>query len=100
MSWVSGVAIFFIIWWTSLFAILPIGMRSQQDDNDIVLGTTHSAPSNFRLLPKVLWTTLVAAIVFGLFYWVTQVWGIGPDDFPHFIPGTEPGAAIHHVSSL
>ncbi len=47
MGWITALAIFFVIWWTVLFAILPIGMRSQIEDDDVILGTAHSAPTNF-----------------------------------------------------
>lgn len=88
MGWVTGLAIFFVIWWTVLFAILPIGMRSQVDDDDVILGTAHSAPTNFSVAGKAFWTTVVSLLVFAAFYLVTEVWGIGPDTLPHLIPGT------------
>ncbi|WP_102958290.1 DUF1467 family protein [Mangrovicella endophytica] len=88
MTWITGLAIYFIIWWTVLFAILPIGMRSQADEEDVVLGTTHSAPADFKILRKVVQTTLVSIAVFIVYYVVTQVYGFGPEDLPHLIPGT------------
>ena len=87
MGWISGVAIYFIIWWTSLFVVLPFGHRSQEA-GDVTLGTDHGAPAQARMGRKVLQTTILATTVFALFYLVTQVWGLGPDDFPHVIPGT------------
>ncbi|MBB3951142.1 DUF1467 family protein [Aureimonas jatrophae] len=88
MGIVTLLALYFVIWWTVLFAILPIGMRSQIDEDDVILGTAHSAPARFSFARKALWTTLVSAIVLGLFYLVTEVWGVGPGSFPHIIPGT------------
>ncbi|MBC6714639.1 MAG: DUF1467 family protein [Aurantimonas coralicida] len=88
MGWVSGLAIYFIIWWTSLFVILPLGQRSQADADDITLGTTHSAPAQHRMGWKLLQTTILACVVFAAFYVVTQVYGLSPDDFPKMIPGT------------
>lgn len=88
MGWITGTAIYFVIWWTVLFAILPIGTRSQVDDEEVILGTAHSAPTNFSFARKAFWTTLVSGVVFAVFYLVTEVWGIGPDTLPHFIPGT------------
>ncbi|WP_206454313.1 DUF1467 family protein [Aurantimonas marina] len=88
MGWISGIAIYFIIWWVSLFVILPLGVRSQVEDDDVVLGTAHSAPSNARMGRKILQTTVLATAIFAVFYLVTQVYGFGPDDLPHIIPGT------------
>lgn len=88
MGIVTALAVYFVIWWTVLFAILPIGVRSQLDDNDTILGTAASAPTTPRMLRKVGQTTIVAAIVFAVFYVATQLYGIGPQSFPHIIPGT------------
>jgi predicted secreted protein len=69
MSIVSLVAIYFVVWWVVLFAVLPFGVRTQDDEGDIVLGTTHSAPTRPHLLKKALATTIVSAIiVFG--FWL------------------------------
>ena len=34
MSVSFAIAIYFIIWWTVLFAVLPIGVRTQGEDGD------------------------------------------------------------------
>ncbi|MBO0663779.1 DUF1467 family protein [Jiella sp. MQZ9-1] len=88
MGLVSGIAIYFITWWTTLFVVLPFGQRSQAEAGERALGTTESAPVEARMWRKIGITTILATIVFALFYLVTQVWGIGPDNFPHMIPGT------------
>jgi predicted secreted protein len=86
MSWVSVLAIFFIIWWTVLFAILPLGLRTQDDEGDVTLGTTSSAPRGPHMLRAVIRTTVVSALVFLAFYFVTKVLGYGFDDLPHIVP--------------
>lgn len=88
MGIVTAVAIYFVIWWTVLFAVLPFGVRSQVEDGDVILGTAHSAPSRFSFGRVVLRTTVAATLVFAAFYVVTEVFGIGPNSFPHIIPGT------------
>jgi predicted secreted protein len=60
-----AIAIYVVIWWTVLFAILPIGVRTQGEDGAIVPGTPESAPARPRLLRVVLLTTIVSALVFG-----------------------------------
>jgi predicted secreted protein len=78
----SVLAIYFIVWWTVLFAILPFGVRSQAEAGDVDPGTDPGAPTRPFLMRKVVATTLVAAIVtFGLFYIVMN--GILTlEDFP------------------
>jgi predicted secreted protein len=64
MSISFAIAIYVVIWWTVLFAILPIGVRTQGEDGVVVPGTPASAPTRPRLVRVVLLTTLVSAVVF------------------------------------
>lgn len=59
----GGTALYFIIWWTLLFAILPFGVRSQAETGEVVRGSEPGAPAAPALREKALWTTLVSAIV-------------------------------------
>jgi len=63
MSAFSTFAVYFIIWWLTLFAVLPFGVRTQAEENDVVLGTVESAPARFRGLRTVLLTTVIAALI-------------------------------------
>jgi predicted secreted protein len=60
---IGSIALYFIIWWTLLFAILPFGVRSQAEAGEIVPGSEPGAPSAPALREKAIWTTLIAAIV-------------------------------------
>ena len=61
---VSGsIALYFVIWWTLLFAVLPFGVRSQAEDGEVAPGSDPGAPSAPRLRQKAVWTTLVSAAV-------------------------------------
>ncbi|HJZ45388.1 MAG TPA: DUF1467 family protein [Hyphomicrobiaceae bacterium] len=64
MSVPLAIAVYVVIWWTVLFAILPIGVRTQGEDGTIVPGTPESAPTRPRLVRIVLLTTLVSGVVF------------------------------------
>ncbi len=66
MTVATGFAIYFLIWWITLFAILPWGVRSQTESGDVVDGSDPGAPALPRLLVKLLWTTAVATVVFGI----------------------------------
>src|SRR5438552_9657550 len=65
MSLATSVAVYFIIWWVVLFAVLPWGVRSQHEQGEIAPGTDPGAPVLPRLTHKLLWTTIVAGAVFG-----------------------------------
>ncbi len=64
----TAVAIFFLIWWVVLFAVLPWGIRSQHEGGEIVPGTDPGAPAIPNLGRKLLWTTLVSVAIFAACY--------------------------------
>jgi predicted secreted protein len=64
MPLTTAVAIFFLIWWVVLFAVLPWGVRSQHEGGEIAPGTDPGAPAIPNLWRKLLWTTLVSALIF------------------------------------
>ncbi len=69
MSLTFGLAIYFIIWWVTLFAVLPWGVRTQGEAGEVVPGTIESAPVRPRLLKVFIATTVVSGIVFlGVWY--------------------------------
>jgi predicted secreted protein len=68
MGILLGLGIYFIIWWTVLFAVLPLGVRTQGEDGVVVRGTPESAPSKPRLLRIIAITTILATVVFAAVY--------------------------------
>jgi predicted secreted protein len=68
MTIASALAVYFVIWWTVLFAVLPFGVRSQVETGDVVEGTEPGAPSLPGLRRKAVITSLIAAVVF-VFVW-------------------------------
>jgi predicted secreted protein len=65
MSITFGVAVYIVLWWTVLFAVLPIGVRTQDEDGSVVPGTPESAPTAPRLIRVVVLTTLISGALFG-----------------------------------
>jgi predicted secreted protein len=80
MSVSTSVAIFFIIWWVVLFAVLPWGIRSQAESGEVVPGSDPGAPALPKLKSKVIWTTLVSAIVFAAFQVIYRYRLVSLDD--------------------
>jgi predicted secreted protein len=80
MSIATGLAIYFIIWWMVLFAVLPFGVRSQQESGDVAPGSDPGAPALPQLARKLVWTTVIAGIVFALGYVVYAYRLIALDD--------------------
>jgi len=61
MNWFTGVVLYVLIWWTALFAVLPIGTRPVEDADEAT--GWRGAPQKPQLLRKVVITTIVAAVV-------------------------------------
>lgn len=59
-----AIAVYFTMWWIVLFAVLPFGVRSQQDGGIVVPGSDPGAPQFPRLLGKALWTTILSGVLF------------------------------------
>ncbi len=72
MTVTTAIAIYFLIWWITLFAVLPFGVHRQDEDGDIAPGTDPGAPAIAGVGMKLVWTTLVASVVFGICYVVYE----------------------------
>jgi len=73
MNPVTGVAMYVMIWWLTLFAVLPFGTRPVADA-DRETGW-RGVPEKPRVWFKVVVTTLMSAMIWVLFYLViTSHW--------------------------
>ena len=79
MSWFTIAAIYFVLWWICLFIILPIGIRTQDEEGDTTLGTVSSAPARPMLVRKALAATLLAAVVMGILWFLVDRFDITLD---------------------
>lgn len=68
MSIFTALAIYFVIWWIVLFAVLPWGVRSQHESGEMAPGTDPGAPALSNIKLKLVWTTIVASLVFAVFF--------------------------------
>ena len=60
MNWFFDVALYLIVWWLTLFAVLPWGVKPM---DRVEGGHDPGAPARPNLWKKALATTLVAAVV-------------------------------------
>lgn len=82
----TSFAVFFLIWWVMLFAVLPFGLRTQEENEDVTLGTVPSAPSGRHIARALVINTIVSLAIFGGFYFASQYLGIGFDSIPKISP--------------
>jgi predicted secreted protein len=78
MKFSSALAIYALFWTMCLFIVLPFGVRTSEEAGaERRPGHAESAPHAFSLGRVAQRTTLVSAILFGLFYlnysfgWIT-----------------------------
>lgn len=62
----GALGLYFVLWWTFLFAVLPLGNQREEDPARLVAGQDPGAPALPRLREKALLTTVVAGLAFFL----------------------------------
>ena len=75
MEWTSVIAIYALFWVLSAFVLLPFGVKTHEEAGiERVAGQADSAPANFSPSRIALRATVLAAVLFGLYYanWVNQ----------------------------
>ena len=69
VSIATAFAIYFVVWWLVLFLTLPFGVRSQHEDGEGAPGTDPGAPVLARMGRKLIWTTILSAVMFAIGMW-------------------------------
>ena len=64
MGWVTGIVVYLLIWWTVLFATLPVGVRPDSE-GEATPGGWRGAPRAPNLGRKAVWTTLISLALWG-----------------------------------
>lgn len=68
-----GLAIYGMIWFVTLFAVLPFGVVTQDEAGDVEPGSPGSAPIQPQIGRKLLITTVIAGVIFAIvFYALTS----------------------------
>jgi len=89
MAITSALVLFAIVWFLTLFIVLPLRLKTQADVGKVARGTPASAPVNPQLKKRamivtaitvVVWTILMAVILSGVITVEDFDW------FDHFTP--------------
>jgi predicted secreted protein len=82
MSITLAVALYFLIWWTLLFAVLPLLRGATQDEvGEVTPGTPASAPSRTPVAKIILINSVLAAVALAAVALAMK----------HFLPPFTPG---------
>jgi predicted secreted protein len=69
----TGIAVYLTLWWTVLFAVLPLGVQSHAEAGiDKGDGGDPGAPVDPKLKRKFITTTWVSALIFAVFWAVVH----------------------------
>jgi len=83
---VKALAIYLIVWWITLFMVLPWRVRTAEEAGEQTQeGHAPSAPLQSMMGRKLIVTTLVSAAIFGVLWYLFEVQGVSVLDIP-FIP--------------
>jgi predicted secreted protein len=69
MSWATGLMVFLVIWWTVLFAVLPLGVKKVENPGR---GQEHGSPERPQLARKAIITTIVTVVLWIGFFVLHQ----------------------------
>lgn len=86
MGITTYLAIYFIMWWVTLFLVLPFSGKSQAEAGEVVLGTVRSAPSEVKFGRIIILNSIVATVMFAIFYFIVEILGINFEDILVFLP--------------
>jgi predicted secreted protein len=83
MSLFTGVAIYLTLWWTALFAILPLGTKTYAESGiEVKDGGDPGAPVNPNLKRKFITTTWVSALLWIALWLVLKFHLVSLPNFP------------------
>ena len=69
MGWVSGIFVYFLIWFVALFAVLPWGVEVPDKPEP---GHAPSAPINPRIGVKLIATSILSAILWVVVWYIME----------------------------
>ncbi|TQM94464.1 DUF1467 family protein [Roseinatronobacter monicus] len=64
MSIMSAIALYGVIWFMTMFLVLPFRLQTQGEAGEVVPGTPSSAPSDAQMMRKVKLVTFIATPTF------------------------------------
>ncbi|MFZ4761396.1 MAG: DUF1467 family protein [Alphaproteobacteria bacterium] len=66
---VSGLLVYFLIWWVVLFAVLPMGVERQAEVQD---GNDRGAPIVANMKKKIMVTSLISLLIWSVIFTLMQ----------------------------
>jgi predicted secreted protein len=72
MGWLTGIVVYILVWWVTLFAVLPLWVTPAEPGEP---GHAAGAPQHPFLARKLALTSAVAAVIWlGIYIVVSEPW--------------------------
>ncbi|PSL21946.1 DUF1467 family protein [Shimia abyssi] len=84
MTITSAIVLYAVLWFMTFLMVIPIRLQTQGDVGEVVPGTHAGAPEHHHLKGKAKITTLVAAVMWGILFWIISTGAITVRDFDWF----------------
>ncbi len=77
----SALVLFAVIWFMTLFVVLPLRLKTQGDVGEIVPGTQAGAPHDLNMRRKLKITTIASVMIFAVLATIIISGAITVEDF-------------------
>jgi len=88
----SALVLFAVIWFMTLFVVLPLRLKTQGDLGKVARGTPASAPENPQIKKRALIVTGVTVVIWAILMTVILSGAITVEDFDWFDHFTPPSS--------
>lgn len=76
----SAFVLYAVLWFLTLFIVLPLRLTTQGEDGNVVPGTPQSAPANPMMRKRMLITTAISFVIWVIIVGIIVSGIIGIDD--------------------
>lgn len=70
-NWITGTAIYVVIWWLVLFITLPFGVRPPTDE-EMEPGQEPGAPVKPMMWRKAAYSSVISLVIWLIFYFIAD----------------------------
>lgn len=70
MSITSALVLYAVLWFLTFLVVIPIRLQTQGDVGEVLEGTHAGAPAHHNLKKKAIITSVLAAVMWGILYWI------------------------------
>jgi len=80
MTITGAIVLFAVFWFLSLYMILPLFVRSQEEAGEVEPGTSAGAPDQPLMKKKLIWTTIAATVLWVIAFVIIESGVISIED--------------------